>query len=253
LRFAIAAAAVGLTALTASSTFAAAFFDDFNDGNDVGWTRYHPRSTFGITPTFAFPNGGYRIAAPSSTNTTTQGYPLVGSLVAGETYQTFDVTVDLVDWNNSLDQGIGIVARAREVGFRTTDAYALTYFPADPRGLAINRYDNESAENNFPVVFNGISLDPARDYRLRFTGVGRNLTGRVYALPFTGTPLLSISTTDNTSGAILDGQVGVWGGSTASSLNTALDATLDNFNVVPEPASLAVLAGVSMLALRRRA
>src|SRR5438045_8216546 len=42
--------------------------DDFNDGNDNGWTRYDPLGDAGVGPqaTFTFPDGGYRIRATKS-------------------------------------------------------------------------------------------------------------------------------------------------------------------------------------------
>src|ERR1043166_4305869 len=42
--------------------------DDFNDGNDNGWTRYDPLGGLGLgaQATYTFPNGGYRIQAMSN-------------------------------------------------------------------------------------------------------------------------------------------------------------------------------------------
>ncbi len=34
---------------------ARAQFDDFNDGNDLGWTHYEPLAPFGAGGTFTFP------------------------------------------------------------------------------------------------------------------------------------------------------------------------------------------------------
>ena len=41
--------------------------DDFNDGNDAGWSRYLPLQDLGAPATFSFPNGNsYRIQSGAS-------------------------------------------------------------------------------------------------------------------------------------------------------------------------------------------
>src|SRR5437899_12480833 len=68
--------------------------DDFNDGNDNGWTRYDPLGDLGAGPqaTFSFPNGAYRIQAtknplfPSAV-----GVARAGSLREDVTYTNFYV------------------------------------------------------------------------------------------------------------------------------------------------------------------
>ncbi len=42
------------------------FSDDFNDGNDVGWTRYNVLAQVGFPATYSFPNGGYRMETPQN-------------------------------------------------------------------------------------------------------------------------------------------------------------------------------------------
>src|SRR5262249_36264177 len=65
-RIVVFACTLALTGLTATARADVILFDDFNDGNDDGWTRYSPLAPFGAPGTFSFPSGGYRIqAAPS--------------------------------------------------------------------------------------------------------------------------------------------------------------------------------------------
>ncbi len=41
--------------------------DDFNDGDDGGWSRYLPLEAFGAAATFSFPDGNsYRIQSAAS-------------------------------------------------------------------------------------------------------------------------------------------------------------------------------------------
>src|SRR5580765_2305954 len=55
--------------------------DDFNDGNDDGWTRYDPISTGGFPAQnqWTFPSGGYRLQA-AATPSAPLGPGRVGSL-----------------------------------------------------------------------------------------------------------------------------------------------------------------------------
>src|SRR2546430_9566807 len=53
--------------------------DNFDDGNDGGWTRYDPLAPFGAPATFSFPNGGYRIQAPASPDPVVLGTGRAGS------------------------------------------------------------------------------------------------------------------------------------------------------------------------------
>ena len=87
--------------------------DDFNDGNDVGWNRYSPLTPFGVPGVFSFPNGGYRIQTTTpSPNPGSLGPGRAGSL-RPENYTNFFVSIDIVDWNDSLPQASGILEIGR--------------------------------------------------------------------------------------------------------------------------------------------
>src|SRR6266550_5865553 len=116
--------------------------DDFNSGNDNGWTRYDPLAPFGGGATFSFPDGGYRIQAPSSPDVNALGGARAAALHTDVTYTNFAVSVDLVDWDDSLGQSFGALARIRNSGRGTADGYAFFYFPGS-HTAAINRIDNE--------------------------------------------------------------------------------------------------------------
>ena len=55
--------------LIGPSLTARVFEDSFNDGNDDGWDRYSPLTSFGVPVAFSFPGGTqYRVQAPASPN-----------------------------------------------------------------------------------------------------------------------------------------------------------------------------------------
>jgi hypothetical protein len=105
-------------ALLLSATGARAQSDDFNDGNDNGWNRYDPLAGFGLRAEYSFPNGGYRIRTPYTTGQAAN--PGRAGTVRPEMYSDFYVSVDLVSWNDSLPQSVGILARVQTVGLQTT-------------------------------------------------------------------------------------------------------------------------------------
>ena len=100
--------------------------DNFNDGDDVGWTRVSPLEPFGVPGVFTFPNGdGFRITgcddvvagcgvsnSPNGlgyrmqTLAASPSYPVLGapraySLREDVSYADFYASVDLVDWNDA--------------------------------------------------------------------------------------------------------------------------------------------------------
>lgn len=223
--------------------------DDFDGGNDSGWTRFNPLGN----AIYSFPGGNsYRIQAPISPDPGTFGPARAGAYRADEISGDFHVTVDLLDWDNSSDthQAIGIFARASQIGPGTADGYFFHYDPYGRAGgatLWIDRITDESAD--FEAVSVSITrLDPSLDYRLEFTASGSELTGRVYELSNLSSPLYEISKTDSTytsgyfgllvadQGALLTG-------------NQSADATFDNFSVtaVPEPMSAGLVFALTCI------
>jgi hypothetical protein len=226
------------TAFSAFSTLAQS--DNFNANNDTGWTRMSPLAPYGAPGTYTLANGQYRIQAAASPLPGTVGPGRAGSLINGDGLDAFQISVDLVTWNDSLDQVFGILARVAEPGLGTLDGYALTY--ANEQGttsaeLDILRIRDENSSGGTQASVK-IRLIPGQGYRLVFTGIGAQLTGEVYALTNLTTPLATItaSNVEFASGAcglfVYDNSTG--GAGTA-------DATFDNFTASPPLAPLQVL------------
>jgi hypothetical protein len=220
---------------------------NFNAGNDTGFTRYSPLAPFGAAGTFSFPSGGYRIQAPGSPDPASVGPGRAGSFANGNTYTNFTMSVDLVDWDDTLDQAFGILSRTTSIGLGTTNGYAFTYATHGP-SIDISRVTGERATN---LASADVTLDPSHDYRLVFQGVGDTLTGNVYDLTDLATSLASATATDATYPSGVNG-IFVYDNSTPQ--NLPADATFDNFSAtstVPEPTCLGLLL-LATLARRRQ-
>jgi len=236
--------------------------DDFTDGNDSvnpTWTRYHPLDSLppplvSSPATFSFPGGNtYRIQASAATAPGTTGPARAASFLNSLNVSSFNVSVDLVDWNNGINQAFGVLARLSNIGPGMTNGYALTYSPTLGT-IDMTRITAESGQNN-GLGSAQIALDPSKDYRLVFTGVGTSLTGAVYDLTDLTTPLATIPTKDDATYA--NGVTGVFVFDNSSGGAGPADATFDNYSAtdaVPEPAGAAVggLLALFGLAARRR-
>ena len=223
--------------------------DDFNDGNDTGWTRYDPLSAFGAPATFSFPSGGYRIQSAASPNPGLLGPGRAGSLRNDQSYSDFAVVFDLVDWNNTQDQAFGALARVSQAGLGTTDGYAFTY--STDGSIDISRINDETPTGLGSAA---ITLSTANDYRFVFTGLGTVLVGQVFNLADLSTPLATASGFDAAFATGVNGLL-VFDNSPAGT--GATDATFDNyFATVPEPSTAGLLltggVGLFFAALRGR-
>ena len=165
--------------------------DNFNSGTDAGWTRYDPLAPFGYSTTYSFPDGGYRIAAPG-TGDPAVGPGRAGSLREDRTYTSFQLSVDIVNWDTSHDQAIGLLARVTDPGLLTTDGYALTYSTVD-RTLDLSRMDNEYLTR---LASAPIPANAAKSLHLVFVGLGPNLAGEILDDSNLAVPLASVRAGD---------------------------------------------------------
>ena len=179
------------SALVSLPAAARAQNDDFSSGNDAGWTRYDPIAPFGISTTYSFPPGGYRIAAPG-TGDPAVGPGRAGSLREDQTYTRFQVSVDITNWDTSHPQAVGLLSRVTDPGLLTTDGYALTYSTVD-RTLDLSRMDNAFLT---PLASAPVAASAATSLRLLFVGVGTSLEGEVLDAANPAAPLASLRADD---------------------------------------------------------
>ncbi len=207
--------------------------DNFDDGNADGWTEYSPLAAFGLSGVFSVVNGAYRIQVPAPS-----GFPdnpgRAGSYRADATYSDFYVAVDLVNWNNDTRQAFGVLARVGTPGLGTTTGYAFTYergsgVTPTSGDLDISRLDGE-VPSSIETGESAYHLDPTKDYRFVFTGKGMNLQGRLYELPNTDTPVMTINAADTTYASGYCGLV-VYDNTGGAGV---CDATFDNYFAAAE-------------------
>lgn len=202
------------------------FSDDFNDGNDSGWTHYDPLSGLFGAPWahYGFPSGAYRIQADASLAPAQAGPARGAGLRSADTFTDFYVAVDLVDWNTNLDQAVGLLARVSTPGLGTTTGYAFTYQEGD-HDFSIALITGEEG-NDISGSSKPLTLYPTNQYRLVFIGSGAQLEGRVYQLPDTRTPIAITTALDGTYPSGINGLL-VYDNSPGG--DGTAEATFDNY------------------------
>ena len=219
--------------------------DDFNDGNDGGWVHLGLDAA-GLPPaTLSYPDDGfggkaYRIfiAAPPVGD----AGPARSFSYRTNIYDDFYAAVDVVAWDNSVNQAFGLLVRADpgSIGLGTTTGYVLNYDPNQQGGgrgqFQINRVTSELPTT---LASANITLDPAHRYRFVMTGAGSTMTGQIYDFLDLTTPLVTISADDATYPS---GVLGVFDFSRVNAVDYTnaitgkADATFDNYlatNAVP--------------------
>jgi hypothetical protein len=200
--------------------------------------RYDPISAVaGPQATYSFPNGGYRIQTRPSPDPAHVGPGRAGSLRMDVNYTSFYVSVDIVDWNENVNQAFGIIARVRQPGLGTTDGYAFTY-DFGGHDLDITRFIDEDTRTAAGGGAIGSGNDHAdfvhgRVYRMVAIGQGADLTVRLYELPDTEHPIASVVGTDTSPYAtvLTNGVCGllVYDNSSQSAGGISPDITFDNY------------------------
>jgi len=201
--------------------------DNFNDGNDSGWTRYDALAPLGLNATYSFPDGGYRIQTTYTTGV--QQNPGRSGTVHPGVYSDFYVAVDVVNWDDTLPQSFGLLARVQTPGLQTTTGYAFTWDRGNPTNATAGDLDISSitgeAPSNVTTGPSGFRMEPGRKYRMVFVGRGSALEGRLYETSDLVNPLIVIQGTDTTYSSGQNGMV-VFDNSGG---RFPTDATFDNF------------------------
>ena len=80
--------------------------DDFDDGNDNGWTKVNTLAGQGVPASWSFPNGNSYSIAMEGHGIEPLGPPRAGSFIQDVTYENFYMAVD-INFDPSIDQNMG--------------------------------------------------------------------------------------------------------------------------------------------------
>lgn len=201
--------------------------DNFDDGDDAGWSRHDKTGT----STFSFPDGGYHIQGVYVDTA-----PLVLS-TRSEGYTNFYAAVDLVAWDDNTvtnaRSAIGLAFRAADIGIGTTRSLVAYWTPAINGGgnrlFSIYYIWNDNPLTAVAATF--VTLEPTNKYRMVATGVGDFIEAKIYDLKDLTTPVSYIS--GHLTGLGLDAfglpESGKCGLFLFSRNNTTVNATFDNY------------------------
>lgn len=208
--------------------------DDFDDGNDSGWTRYSPLTLLGAPVTFSFPNDGlggkaYRLQCPAPS--LADFGPARALSYRAEVHADFYAAVDLVGWDSELHQALGFVFRGENIGLGTTTGYILNYNTQQAAGgrgqLQINRVAGERDTGTIGAA--NITLDTTRRYRLALTAVGGDFSVQIYDLLDLTAPLAAFPAHDSMSAR---GAIGLFNYSRTSVKNLGVSPDFLHFRAV---------------------
>ncbi len=200
--------------------------DDFDDGNDTGWTRFDPIGQVTGQPyaVIQVQSGQYRLSS-APTPDPQAGPARAASYRADTVYSDFVVVVDVVSWNAALDQAVGLLARLQpNPSIGDLGGYSLNYQPGDS-DIEINRLVSEQPFNLARVP---LSLPPGESYRFVFCGSGSQLTAAVFSLEEPLLPLVTLSAVDDTYAS---GHCGIF--CFDASDTGPVDATFDSYAAGP--------------------
>lgn len=207
---------------------ASAQSDNFDSGNDSGWSRIDSIGSYTGYPyaQHSVINGRYRLTCPPSPAPALIGNARVASYRAETMMSDFVVVVDVVAWDNTLNQAFGLLARLQNnPGLGSIFGYSMSYQPVQ-KELEINRVTAERPVNLATVP---ITLLPTEDYRFVFTGQGDQLQAAIYNLDLPLSPVATITVLDSSYAA---GHCGIYGLDSTNTSGT-VDVTFDNYSAGP--------------------
>ncbi len=171
---------VGSFAVSAQDSY----FDDFNDGNFDGWALQNNLSVVGIEPEWTITDGQVRMFCPP-VPVPDAGPARAFMYLPDEVFSNTYAAVDIVDWNNEIDQAFGIFVRQDNIGLGQTTGYIINYNPnqtgSRPWGqFQINRVINEGVPGGNTLAIDDIELVHGRSYRLVAIALEDRIIGMLF-------------------------------------------------------------------------
>jgi hypothetical protein len=133
--------------------------------------------------------------------------------------------VDIVNWDDAIDQNIGLMARLGSIGLGTTTGYTFTYDVGGNGDMDVALITGEAPTGLTLAGSDQMKMVPGNSYRFVFSGKGSELRASVFQLPETMNPLVDCVATDATYASGVPGLLG----SAAGAADTA-DVTFDNYS-----------------------
>lgn len=216
------------------------FFDDFEDGNFDGWTLQNNLSVVGIEPEWTITDGLGRMFCPPvpvPDAGPSRAFMYLPEAVYANTY----VAVDIVDWNDEINQAFGIFVRQDNIGLGQTTGYIINYNPnqtgSRPWGqFQINRVINEGVPSGNTLAVDDIELVHGRSYRMVAIALEDRIIGMLFDRYDLTRPVSRIETQpgDDRVFTYAEGTVGLFDfyrdGDVTSDASVA-DFSFDNFHV----------------------
>jgi hypothetical protein len=231
--------------------------DNFDAGTlDPAWKQANFNPALVQTSFPAVGDGkGFRIRA----NPVPGQAPAAALFYRDDVYTDFYVAVDLANWpGTDLNQAMVLFGRANLSANLLTSRGVILNYDASQYGqgatsrrqgqLQINLVTEDPPFNTKTLAATEITLIPGRSYRLVFTGVGSQYTGKVYDHEDLTRPLVTIHADDVAQGPIDEpfttGKCGFLSFSREGNTG-ATDVTIDNYQAAaadPNPAPSPALA-----------
>ena len=199
--------------------------DDFNDGDDAGWTPLNPLDFFAVT-NYLLDGESYYMSSGPSPDPDALGQARIGAMRGDANYSAFRVAVDLAPFDPAIEQDVGLLARITTAGLGTTSGYAAT-IDTDESRIYIARIDLEQ-----PSILGEADspLDPEKNYRLVFHGYEGRLLAEVFDVTNLSTPLFFAEGEDD---IYPSGPAGLFGA--AGQATGSLDFGFDNYESDDRP------------------
>ena len=142
-----------------------------------------------------------------------------------ESFSRMVVSMDVLDWDATVNESLGLLVWASEVSIGTTDGYVMNYNPNDG-ALELTAVQNETP--GVTVATTPVAFHPSRGpYRWMFHSDGIYMVGRVFLMGELENPIATVLAEDTGHPS---GQIGMFVFDLNDAANyTDVYATFDNF------------------------